>query len=72
MMEEQLEEGRREMEECDVVKRKVERVLREIEDGKFHGGRGDSGQDMGAKAQGEELHVKQLWKMMTDIDAGMD
>lgn len=79
-MEELVEEGRREMEECDRVKGKVERALREIEEGGRDGGGGGGGGGVGSGGKGLDagnsmVHdkgrqddAKRLWKMMNDID----
>ncbi len=86
MMEEQIEEGRREMQECDRVKTKVEERLAEIErggreverrDGDGDGGNGKKTDNMRngtstAHAMGGDEHVKRLWRMMTDIEIEAD
>ena len=70
MMEEQLEEGRREIEECERVKEKVEQSLMEIEElGKnirterrgINGVGGDSNVKESEEAQ-------QLWQMIYELD----
>ena len=84
MMEEQVEEGRREMQECERVKAKVEEQLGEIEreghgverrdgDGEY-GNKDDNVRNdtSTAGAIGADEHAKQLWRMMTNIDVGAD
>ncbi len=84
MMEEQIEEGRREMQECDRVKNKVEERLAEFENGGHEVERRDGNGEDGKKtdgtrndtniahARGGDEHAKRLWKMMTDIDIKAD
>jgi mediator of RNA polymerase II transcription subunit 7 len=72
MMEEQLEQGRREMEECDRVRRKVDESLREMEgfgrDSEV-GGRGMNG--VGGEAKTKEVEdTQRLWQMIHELDQG--
>jgi mediator of RNA polymerase II transcription subunit 7 len=70
MMEEQLEEGRREIEECERVKEKVEQSLMEIEElGKNiqteRRGINGVGGDSNAK---ESEEAQKLWQMIYELD----
>jgi hypothetical protein len=58
MMEEQLEEGRREMGECERVRRKVEESLREME---------GLGRDSDFKAKRRD-DTQRLWQMIHELD----
>lgn len=77
-MEAQLEEGKREMEECERVKRKVEVILCEIEKGSGRDGSircGDGRMDLNeqggsgniaSKSTDEVEDARRLWKMLTN------
>ena len=70
MMEEQLEEGRREMEECERVRGKVEESLKAMEglglNAKGSGVRGVNGvKDVKAK---EMEDTQRLWQMIHEMD----
>lgn len=84
MMEEQVEEGRREMQECERVKAKVEEQLvkieregHEVERRDGDGGNGKKDDDVRngtstAGAIGADEHAKHIWRMMADIDIEAD
>jgi mediator of RNA polymerase II transcription subunit 7 len=69
MMEEQLEEGRREMEECERVRGKVEESLREMEglvrDSEVGGGANGVGKNDAANEQDD---TQRLWQMIHELD----
>ena len=70
MMEEQLEEGRKEMEECERVKGKVEEKLKEME------GFGRDGDTGGSRVNGvgkgtmvkETENTQRMWKMIHELE----
>ena len=70
MMEEQLEEGRKEMEECERVKRKVEESLKEMEG--F--GRDEETGESSINGAGKGTMVKEMedtqrmWKMIHELE----
>lgn len=71
MMEERLEEGRREMEECERVRRKVEDSLKEMErlrrEGQAGGEMGVSGN--GGQSKAKELDdIHSLWQTIYKVD----
>jgi mediator of RNA polymerase II transcription subunit 7 len=71
MMQEQLEEGKREMAECETVRRKVEESLRQMEafgrDGEIVGGKGLNGVDGDSKPT-ERDDTRSLWRMIHELD----
>jgi mediator of RNA polymerase II transcription subunit 7 len=68
MMEEQLEEGKREMEECERVKAKVEESLKAMERlGLNTEGSGVNGVAKDAKAK-ETEDTQRLWQMIYEMD----
>ena len=71
MMEEQLEEGRREMEECEKVKAKVEESLKVMEElglnAEDSGVRRADGVVKDAKAK-EMEDTQRLWQMIHEMD----
>jgi hypothetical protein len=68
MMEEQLEEGRREMEECERVKAKVEESLKTMEGlGLNVEGSSVNGVAKDAKAK-ETEDTQRLWQMIHEMD----
>ena len=72
MMEEQLAEGRRELEECERVKRKVEDRLTEMEG---FGGDGEiglrSGNSVGEEYRGKEAEdTRRMWQMIHELYDG--
>jgi hypothetical protein len=71
MMEAEVEEGRREMSECDRVKAKVEGALKDIEKQAEDVASNKEAAANGA-AKGSSVHgdAKRLWKMMMDINPG--
>ena len=72
MMEEQLEEGKREIRECERLKDKIEGFLRDVED------RGRSRIEMKAEKRDEgkkvdktdEDDARRLWQMIHALDDG--
>jgi mediator of RNA polymerase II transcription subunit 7 len=81
LMEDQIEEGRREMEECDRVSGKVETALREIAE-RSKAGRGvaadpaaaatAAGAATTAHMTDKEQERDRLWKMMSEIEIDVD
>ena len=71
MMEEQLEEGRKEMEECERVRGKVEESLKMMEglglNAEGSGVRGVNGAVKDAKAK-EMEDTQSLWQMIHEMD----
>jgi mediator of RNA polymerase II transcription subunit 7 len=71
MMEEQLEEGRREMEECERVRGKVEESLKAMEglglNAEGSGVRGVNGVVKDSKAK-EMEDTQRLWQMIHEMD----
>jgi hypothetical protein len=68
MMEEQLDEGKREMEECERVKAKVEESLKAMERlGLNTEGSGVNGVAKDAKAK-ETEDTQRLWQMIYEMD----
>ena len=72
MMQEQLEEGRREMAECERVRRKVEESLMEMEalgkDGEFAGGEPLNGIGSGDSEAQERDDTQNLWRLIHELD----
>lgn len=72
MMQEQLEEGKREMAECERVRRKVEESLVEMEalgkDGEFVGGKALNGLGSGDSEAQERDDTQSLWHLIHELD----
>ena len=70
MMEERIEEGRREIEECDRIREKTERTLKELEEE----GRVINGEEkptsangaQGGKEDAKTVEARRLWRMIQD------
>ena len=72
MMQEQWEEGRREMGECERVRRKVEESLMEMEalgkDGEFARGEALNGIGTGDSEAQERDDTQNLWRLIHELD----
>ena len=73
MMEEEIEEGRREMSECDRVKAKAEEVLKDIEKRaeKIASDEASAAKGTANDGPGDDK-ARRLWKMMVDIKTDAD
>jgi mediator of RNA polymerase II transcription subunit 7 len=72
MMEEQLDQGKKEMEECERVRKKVDESLREMEGfGRDSETEGNGVNGVGGEAKTKEVEDRQrLWQTIHELEQG--